>query len=234
MDVEASTPGRIVRAARHAALSDASRLAVVDALAVSDLAPIEVGHLLGGAPSNLVAHHVKVLREAGIVRQVRSEGDRRRTYLQLIPGSLDGLVHSPGLAAARIVFVCEHNSARSQLAAALWRRASRLPATSAGTHPADRVHPGTLTVARKHRLPMPKPKTHRLEDVLKAADLLVSLCDEAHEELTANGTRNVLHWSVPDPVRVGTDAAFESAFNEIESRVQRTATSSPSPLEVQP
>lgn len=224
---------RSVRAARHAALSDVSRLAIVDALAVSDLAPFEVGSLLG-APSNLVAHHVKVLREAGIVRQVRSQGDRRRTYLQLIPGALDGLVPTLGLSASRVVFVCEHNSARSQLAAALWRRTSRIPATSAGTHPADRVHPGTLAVARRHRLSLSRPKTRRLEEVLDVADLLIALCDEAHEELAAKGTRNVLHWSVPDPVRVGTDAAFEIAFDEIESRVQRATDSPPTLSEVQP
>jgi DNA-binding MarR family transcriptional regulator len=32
-----------------------------------------------------VAHHLKVLQEAGLIVRTRSEGDRRRTYLRLLP-----------------------------------------------------------------------------------------------------------------------------------------------------
>ncbi|MEK8110491.1 hypothetical protein NKG94_51535 [Micromonospora sp. M12] len=39
------------------------------------------------------------------------------------------------------MFVCTRNSARSQLAAALWSDRAHTPAASAGTKPADRVHP---------------------------------------------------------------------------------------------
>ena len=90
MSTERSTE-LVTRAQRHAALSDVSRLAIVDALELSDLSPGEVGAMLG-LPSNLVAHHVRVLRDAGIVTQVRSQGDARRTYLQLVPDTVDGLV----------------------------------------------------------------------------------------------------------------------------------------------
>ena len=67
---------------------------------------------------------------------IRSEGDRRRSYLTLVPGVLEELMPATGLTASRIVFVCTENSARSQLAAAIWAAASAVPATSAGTHPA--------------------------------------------------------------------------------------------------
>ena len=86
-------------------------------------------------PSNLLAHHLHVLEQAGIITRRRSEGDRRRTYLRLIPGALDPLAAPPARAALRVLFVCTANSARSHLAAALWRRASTVPAVSAGTHP---------------------------------------------------------------------------------------------------
>ena len=33
--------------------------------------------------TNLLAHHLKVLEAAGVIRRVRSEGDRRRSYVQL-------------------------------------------------------------------------------------------------------------------------------------------------------
>jgi ArsR family transcriptional regulator, arsenate/arsenite/antimonite-responsive transcriptional repressor / arsenate reductase (thioredoxin) len=219
------------RADRHAALSDVSRLAIVDALALTDLSPGEVGRLLD-APSNLVAHHLRVLREAGLVTQVRSEGDARRTYIQLVPEALGGLIVCTPWTADRVVFVCRHNSARSQLAEALWRQVSDVPVASAGTHPAARVHPGAVAVARRHRLRMPKPKTQSLADVHQASDLLVALCDEAHEELAAGRGGQVLHWSVPDPARVGTDDAFDEAYEQISARVQRAATSNAPTQEV--
>ena len=46
-------------------------------------------------PSNLLAHHVKVLERAGVVTRHRSEGDRRRTYLTLAPDALDTLRPTP-------------------------------------------------------------------------------------------------------------------------------------------
>ena len=52
------------------------------------------------------------------------------------------------------LFVCTHNSARSQLAATLWRRRTGAPATSAGTHPAREIHPGAV-IGRRKKLPVP-------------------------------------------------------------------------------
>ena len=51
------------RARIHAALGDPARLAIVDALTLGDASPGEIAHDLG-MPTNLVAHHVKVLTEA--------------------------------------------------------------------------------------------------------------------------------------------------------------------------
>jgi ArsR family transcriptional regulator, arsenate/arsenite/antimonite-responsive transcriptional repressor / arsenate reductase (thioredoxin) len=106
-------------------------------------------------PSNLLAHHLRVLEEAGIVTRRRSDGDRRRTYLRLVPGALDSLA-GPGLRPARrVLFVCTANSARSHLAAALWRRASKVPAASAGTHPAAAIDPGAIAAAVHWSVPDP-------------------------------------------------------------------------------
>jgi protein-tyrosine-phosphatase len=58
-------------------------------------------------------------------------------------------------------------------------------------------------------------------DVLRPDDLVVAVCDGAYEELGAAPGR--LHWSVPDPVPVDTQAAFERAYEEIEQRVDRLA-----------
>lgn len=203
------------RAAVHAALADPSRLAVVDLLSLGDASPSELQALLK-LPSNLLAHHVKVLEQSGLVTRSRSEGDRRRTYLRLVPGVLDRL-RSPVLTAApRVVFVCTHNSARSQLAVALWRRRSHVPVASAGTDPAKHLHPGALATAQRHGLPLRRSRPRTIDDVVAADDFVVTVCDAAHERL---GGAARLHWSIPDPVPVGNEAAFDRAFDELSQRV---------------
>lgn len=219
MDVEI-TPELRRRAAVHAALADPVRLAIVDSLLVGDASPSELQALLA-MPSNLMAHHLGVLERAGIIRRSRSEGDRRRTYLRLVPGAVSMVAPGSTRDAGRVVFVCTHNSARSQLAAALWRRHSRVPATSAGTHPAARVHAGAVAAARRHKLPL-RPRIPRpLDAVLHPDDLLIAVCDNAHEELNVELRR--VHWSVADPARSGTGNAFDRALADLADRIARLA-----------
>jgi protein-tyrosine-phosphatase/DNA-binding HxlR family transcriptional regulator len=219
--MNAETSSLQARARVHAALGDPARLAIVDALTLGDASPGEIAHDLG-MPTNLVAHHVKVLQEAGLLVRTRSEGDRRRTYLRLIPGVLSSLT-APRLAGAeRVVFVCTHNSARSQLAAALWRDRIGGPVTSAGTHPAPRVHPRAVRVAHEHGLALDPTGTRHVSDVVHDGDLIIAVCDNAHEEFTGPA-RPGLHWSVPDPVRIDTDEAFETAYTDLAGRIDRIA-----------
>jgi len=208
------------RAAVHASLSDPVRLAAVDLLAAGDAAPSELQALLG-LPSNLLAHHLRVLEQAGVVQRSRSEGDRRRTYLRLVAGALDRLGPVPARTAPRVVFVCTHNSARSQLAAALWRRRSEVPVASAGTHPAERVHPGAVAAARRHGIPLRRARPVQFDTVAADGDLVVAVCDNAHEEMPRSTPR--LHWSVPDPARRDTDEAFDRTIDELTERIDRIA-----------
>ncbi|MFC4857207.1 helix-turn-helix domain-containing protein [Actinophytocola glycyrrhizae] len=208
------------RAAIHAALADPARLSVVDQLLVGDASPSTLQERLS-IPSNLMAHHVRVLARAGLIRRTRSEGDRRRTYLSLVPAVLEQLTPATSRAAARVVFVCTRNSARSRLAAALWRQYSDVPATSAGTEPAERVHPGAVAVAQRHELALRTSAPQKVTDVLRRDDLVVTVCDHAHEELGTDLPR--VHWSVADPARLGTDEAFERALDELTARVVRVA-----------
>jgi len=209
------------RARLHAALGDPARLAIVDALTAGDASPGEIARDLGMA-TNLVAHHVKVLREAGLVVRTRSEGDHRRTYLRLDPATLAVLTPPALRAGDRVVFVCTHNSARSQLAADLWRQRTGRPVASAGTNPAGRVHPRAVRVAHRHGLTLDPAGTAHVADVVHDGDLVIAVCDTAHEELSGP-IRARLHWSVPDPVRIGTDAAFEAAYTDLADRVDRVA-----------
>jgi len=209
------------RAAVHAALADRSRLQIVDHLGVGDASARELQAVVG-IPSNLLAHHLRVLERAGLVRRHRSEADRRRSYLHLIHEELDGLLPSGLTPVPRVVFVCTANSARSQLAAALWARSSTVPVASAGTHPAPKIARGALSTARRHGLRLASAGPTPLVEILRRDDFVVTVCDNAHEELDRVGRSDRsrrLHWSVPDPVPAGTAAAFEAAFGDLDRRI---------------
>jgi ArsR family transcriptional regulator, arsenate/arsenite/antimonite-responsive transcriptional repressor / arsenate reductase (thioredoxin) len=207
------------RAALHAALSDPARLRIIDTLSIGDASPSELAGMLA-MPANLLAHHMRVLEAEGLIRKTRSEGDKRRSYLRLVPATLDELAPLPLRAVLRVLFVCTANSARSHLAAALWRQASPVPAASAGTHPAERIDPGAVAAAERHQLPLRRLRPRRLDEVTDTGDLIVTVCDLAHEELIGQAD---LHWSVPDPAATGTLAAFDAAYDELTRRVSNLA-----------
>jgi protein-tyrosine-phosphatase/DNA-binding transcriptional ArsR family regulator len=218
MNVEATGAER--RATIHAALADPGRLAIVDHLLLADASPSELQALLS-MPSNLLAHHLRVLEGSGVVHRSKSEADRRRTYLRLDHDALELMVPTANRQAHRVVFVCTQNSARSQLAAAVWNRRSPVPATSAGTHPVDRVHPGAVAAAKRRQLPMRPRIPQHLNNILADDDLIIAVCDNAHEELPA-GLRRI-HWSIPDPARAPSKDAFDRVLDEITSRIDHFA-----------
>lgn len=207
-----------VRAARHAALGDPTRLSIVDRLTFGDLAPRDLERALT-IPSNLLAHHLRVLEDAGLIRRSRSEGDRRRHYVGLTPAGAALVPPGAAIATARVVFVCTANSARSQLAERLWRASSAVPAASAGTVPATAVSPGAVRVARRHGLDLRGARPRLLDDFRHDGDLYVTVCDNAHETAIASD----VHWSIADPVAAGEPAAYERVYAELERRVARLA-----------
>lgn len=208
------------RATLHAALADVTRLQIVDLLAVSDASASELAGATNVA-SNLLAHHLNVLERAGLVLKRRSEGDARRWYWSL--GAEAVALDSDRMAMAsppRVLFVCTANTARSHLAAALWRNASSVATASAGTHPGERVHPAAISAAARHGLALPDVEPRRLDDTIREGDLVITVCDRAHEEFASSGWA---HWSIPDPVAEGTDEAFEAAYARLGARVSRLA-----------
>ena len=201
------------RAEIHAALGDPARLAIVDELAASDRSPSELGAALGLRPS-LLAFHLDTLARAGLIERVVSSGDRRRKYVQLRADVLRPL--DTGLAApiGPVVFVCTRNSARSQLAAALWHQVHESDSTSAGTEPADRIHPGAVAAARRAGLDLRGAVPRRLDPTTPTSHI-VTVCDRAHEELG----RPARHWSIPDPVADGSADAFDRALDLLRERI---------------
>jgi ArsR family transcriptional regulator, arsenate/arsenite/antimonite-responsive transcriptional repressor / arsenate reductase (thioredoxin) len=137
--------------------------------------------------------------------------------VHLLRDSLRDLSPGRKVVPARALFVCTRNSARSQMAAALWRSLTGAPAQSAGTHPAARVHPGAIAAAKRAGMDITGSKPRTIERVGKLPKIVVTVCDQAHEELAPDDTW--LHWSVPDPVTDGSRAAFDATLAELRKRI---------------
>ncbi len=209
------------RAARHAALGDDRRLRIVDHLALTDATFADLQGVMK-LPGNLLAHHLHVLEVAGLIHRHVSEGDRRRRYISLDLDNLPGTVKVGEVSSfSHVAFVCTHNSARSQFAAALWQRETGSEAWSAGSEPSPAVHPTAERVAREFDLDI-SDRTPGGYDTLPDVDLIVSVCDRANEAGAPESSQR-LHWSIPDPVEVGRVEAFRAAFGDIARRIDRLA-----------
>jgi protein-tyrosine-phosphatase len=214
----------------HAALGDRHRLAMVDALALSDRTFQEL-MAVGGLPGNLAAHHLGVLEAAGLIERRVSEGDHRRRYISLRTERLEGLVTPPLVAAQAILFVCTHNSARSQFAAARWRQLTGGGSDSAGTRPATRVDRRAIDVADEYGIDLRDAVPKGYDALAWSPDLVVSVCDRARESGPVSAAPS-LHWSVPDPVAAGNLTAFRSAFESIATRIDRLALALGNPISI--
>jgi arsenate reductase len=79
----------------------------------------------------------------------------------------------------RVIFACVHNAGRSQMAAAFFNafaNPSRAEATSAGTQPAERVHPEVVDVMREVGIDLSAKHPQRLtEELARTASLLITM-----------------------------------------------------------
>ena len=101
---------------------------------------------------------------------------------------------------SHVLFVCLHNAGRSQMSEALFTRAAggRHTAASAGTTPADRVHPEVVTAMRELGVELEGRTPQRLTNELAAgADVVVTMgCGDQCPYVP--GVR-YLDWDLPDP-----------------------------------
>lgn len=93
-------------------------------------------------------------------------------------------------------------------------------AVSAGIHPADAIDPGAIAAAQRNQVPLPRLRPRHIGDVRHDGDLIVTVCDLAHEEL---GTEAAVHWSVPDPVLAGDPESFDAVLAELSRRIRMLA-----------
>jgi arsenate reductase len=102
---------------------------------------------------------------------------------------------------ARVIFACVHNAGRSQMAAALFNAVAdptRARAVSAGTAPADRIHPVVVATMREVGIDLGAATPQRLTAELAAgATLLVTMgCGEACPVVPGLKRED---WPLPDP-----------------------------------
>ena len=128
----------------------------------------------------------------------------------------------------RVIFVCTHNSARSQMAEGMLRAWAddRFESFSAGTE-ATRVRPEAIEVMREIGIDISTQASKTLEPFLgQKFDWLVTVCDQAREACpTLPGVERQQHWSVDDPSAVKSDgparlAAFRAARDDLASRIR--------------
>jgi len=129
----------------------------------------------------------------------------------------------------RVLVLCTGNSARSQMAEALFNRlgAGRIVAESAGSRPAARVNPFAIETLAHHGVPWTGHPPRGLDGLEREPwDFVITVCDRAKESCPFfPGQPVIAHWGMPDPAEVeGSDnakrAAFRDAFLLLRRRVE--------------
>jgi len=201
-----------------------------------------------GQPANLVSYHLKKLREAEVVHERRSTADARDVYYSIDLGRIRDLFFAAGDALhpaisgnavdhteasqatrsetgqaegqrkARVLFLCTHNSARSQMAEGILRQigGDMVEVYSAGTEP-SRVHPDAIRTLAGIGIDISGQHSKSVDDFLdQKFDYVVTVCDKAREACPYfPGDPEQIHWSFPDPSAVQNEQERLQLFRSI-------------------
>jgi arsenate reductase len=128
----------------------------------------------------------------------------------------------------RVLFLCTHNSARSQMAEGLLRALAgdRFEAMSAGTE-ATHVRPLAIRAMEEVGIDISGQESKTLDRYLKEPfDHVITVCDDANEACPIfPGAASRLHWSFEDPSKAeGTEeerlAVFRSVRDQLRERIE--------------
>jgi arsenate reductase len=128
----------------------------------------------------------------------------------------------------RILVLCTHNSARSQMAEGILRHLGgvRVEVHSAGTV-ATRVHPLAIAAMAEKEIDISGQRSKHLDEFAgQAFDSVITVCDNARESCPVfPGAPEKIHWSIPDPSAVEGDEAtraraFRVASDELMTRIR--------------
>lgn len=191
-------------------------------------------------PLNLVSYHLKKLRDETLVTTRRSEADGRDTYYSLDLDHLQALYREAGAAlhpslvsgnpstrsripARKILFVCTHNSGRSQMAEGLMRHLSRgqIDVISAGSEPTT-IHPDAIATMETLGVDIRSQAPKHFDAYLSQPfDYVISVCDRAREVCPIVPTAGQqIHWGFPDPVAIKDAAIRQQAFMATAQRLK--------------
>jgi thioredoxin type arsenate reductase len=129
---------------------------------------------------------------------------------------------------ARVLFLCTHNSARSQMAEGILRHlgGAEVEVHSAGTV-ATRVHPLAIAAMAEKSIDISGQRSKHLDEFAgQAFDFVVTVCDNARESCPVfPGAPERIHWSIADPSAVEGDEAtrlraFRTAADEFMTRIR--------------
>jgi protein-tyrosine-phosphatase len=230
------------------ALADDKRLAILRLLTRSDLRAGEIGAALS-LPPNAVSYHLKQLGSLGLLQDHRSSADGRDVYYRVDLEQLDRLYSAagaalhpglPGLVTSkqsgsealatstgplRVLFLCTHNSARSQLAEAILRHMGGEQVFSAGSMPTE-VHPNTLLVLRELGIDTSRLYAKSFDQFQgESFDYIITVCDRVRDICPVFRDDPLeIHWSFPDPDVIEDPelqlAAFRRTATELQTRVR--------------
>ncbi|KDE38827.1 Arsenate reductase [Nitrincola lacisaponensis] len=126
-----------------------------------------------------------------------------------------------------ILFLCTGNSCRSIMAEAILNERTNVhQAFSAGSHPAQNVHPMALKTLESHHIATEGLFSKDWDSLPVVPDLVITLCSDAASTPCPVYLGNVMrsHWSMTDPSKInasaeGQQAAFEQAFTLLQRRI---------------
>lgn len=124
----------------------------------------------------------------------------------------------------RVLFLCTHNSARSQMAEGFLRAMAgdRFEAGSAGTEKTS-VNPLAIRVMAERAIDISGHTSKRYDDLMPEPwDYLITVCDDANERCPlVPGSVKRLHWSFEDPSRApGSEEQRLSVFRRVRDQIQ--------------
>ncbi len=123
----------------------------------------------------------------------------------------------------RVLFLCTHNSVRSQLAEGIMRHlgGDRVEAYSAGSEPTE-VHPETITILRELGADPARHTAKSLERYRRESfDYVITVCDRVREICpTFAGDPAQAHWSFPDPLELDDPDQLRRLMRTIAAELQ--------------
>lgn len=131
----------------------------------------------------------------------------------------------------RVLFVCVHNSARSQMAEELLRKIAgdRFDVESAGLEPGT-LNPYAVAALREEGIDISGKETVSAFELLKQGryyTYVITVCDETSAETCPifPGCRERFHWSFPDPSKfTGTDEEIMTRVREVRDQIRDKIT----------